>query len=67
MGITAVDLGSVPGWGTKIPQAMEYGKKEKNSTSGIINIVQWENTNGKWEHKDTERGLFFFFQETGNM
>ena len=44
------------------PCSMEEKKeKEKNSTSGIINIGQWGNANGKWEHKDTECGVFFFF------
>ena len=26
---TAEDLGSIPGWGTKIPQAVQCGQKEK--------------------------------------
>ena len=27
------DMGSVPGWGTKIPQAVRHGKKKKRMTS----------------------------------
>ena len=29
---TAKGLGSIPGWGTKIPQATQGGQKEKNKT-----------------------------------
>ena len=48
------------------PCSMEEKKeKEKNSTSGIINIGQWGNANGKWEHKDTECGVFFFPRNFG--
>ena len=40
-GPTAGGRGSIPGWGAKIPQAMQYGKKkkrkkEKNDTAVAI-------------------------------
>ena len=33
---TAEDLGSIPGWGTKIPQAVQNGQKKKNKQAMII-------------------------------
>ena len=32
--LTAEGLGSIPGWGTKIPQAMWYSQKEKRISEG---------------------------------
>lgn len=35
---TASDVGSTPGWGTRIPHALRHGKKKKNSK-------KWSNLN----------------------
>jgi len=35
---TAKGLGSIPGWGTKIPQAMKYSQKKKRNGKPIYEI-----------------------------
>ena len=34
--LTAKGLGSIPDWGTKIPQATKYGKKKKKKIQNQI-------------------------------
>ena len=33
---TSEGLGSIPGWGTKIPQAVQCGQKIKKYVNGIV-------------------------------
>ena len=43
---TTLGLGSIPGWRTKIPQAVPCGKKKKKKTEDNEKVAQW-----KWEIK----------------
>ena len=43
--LTLEGLGSIPGWGTKIPQAMWHGRKKKKKKD--INLIQSQHT--QWE------------------